>query len=104
MHYLYGSKKAGPLRLVATFGSEQQLLAYVRWATLKSEGEHHGKFEQGSCARHERRLGELGPSAHGGRCRGGGSQSDAEYVVTCGREVSRRGLHANLVQRPRRRR
>ena len=48
MHYLYGSKKAGPLRLVATFDSEQQLLAYVRWATLKSEGEHHGKFEQGS--------------------------------------------------------
>lgn len=30
MHYLYGSKKAGPKRLVATFGSEQQLLAYVR--------------------------------------------------------------------------
>lgn len=48
MHYLYGSKKAGPLRLVATFGSEQQLLAYVRWATLKSADAHHGKFEQGS--------------------------------------------------------
>ena len=48
MHYLYGSKKAGPLRLVATFDSEQQLLAYVRWATLKSEGERRGKFEQGS--------------------------------------------------------
>ena len=43
MHYLYGSKKAGPRRLVATFGSEQQLLAYVRWATLKSEGERQGK-------------------------------------------------------------
>jgi hypothetical protein len=48
MHYLYGSKKGGPLRLVATFGSEQQLLAYVRWATLKSEDPHRGKFEQGS--------------------------------------------------------
>jgi hypothetical protein len=48
MHYLYGSKKSGPLRLVATFDSEQQLLAYVRWATLKSEGERRGKFEQGS--------------------------------------------------------
>ncbi|MEO8496859.1 MAG: hypothetical protein ABI614_17450, partial [Planctomycetota bacterium] len=35
-------------RLVATFGSEQQLLAYVRWATLKSLGEQRGKFEQGS--------------------------------------------------------
>jgi hypothetical protein len=30
MHYLYGSKKGVPRRLVATFGSEQQLLAYVR--------------------------------------------------------------------------
>ena len=48
MHYLYGSKKnAGP-RLVATFGSEPQLLAYVRWATLEDLGEQRGKFEQGS--------------------------------------------------------
>jgi hypothetical protein len=48
MHYLYGSKKSGPRRLVATFGSEQQLLAYVRWATLQDFGERRGKFEQGS--------------------------------------------------------
>ena len=48
MHYLYGSKKDVPRRLVATFGSEQQLLAYVRWATLESHGERAGKFEQGS--------------------------------------------------------
>ena len=48
MHYLYGSKKSSPPRLVATFDSEQQLLAYVRWATLKSDGDHRGKFEQGS--------------------------------------------------------
>jgi len=48
MHYLYGSKKDVPRRLVATFGSEQQLLAYVRWATLQSLGEQRGKFEQGS--------------------------------------------------------
>ncbi len=48
MHYLYGSKKGAERRLVATFGSEQQLLAYVRWATLKDFGEHRGKFEQGS--------------------------------------------------------
>ena len=33
---------------MATFGSEQQLLAYVRWATLKTTGERSGKFEQGS--------------------------------------------------------
>lgn len=48
MHYLYGSKRGGPFRLVATFDSEQQLLAYVRWATLESTEEQRGKFEQGS--------------------------------------------------------
>jgi hypothetical protein len=48
MHYLYGTKRDGPPRLVATFGSEQQLLAYVRWATLQELGERRGKFEQGS--------------------------------------------------------
>jgi hypothetical protein len=48
MHYLYGSKKGGPLRLAATFGSEAQLLSYVRWATLESHGERRGKFEQKS--------------------------------------------------------
>ena len=48
MHYLYGSKPAVPRELVATFGSEQQLLSYVRWATLQDHGNQHGKFEQGS--------------------------------------------------------
>jgi hypothetical protein len=48
VHYLYASKKALPLRLVATFDSEPQLLAYVRWATLEETGERTGKFEQGS--------------------------------------------------------
>lgn len=48
MHYLYASKKDVPRRLVATFGSEQQLAAYVRWATLQDLGNRHGKFEQGS--------------------------------------------------------
>ena len=48
MHYLYGSKKGVDRRLVATFGSEQQRLAYVHWATLISLGERRGKFEQGS--------------------------------------------------------
>lgn len=42
------SKKGVERRLVATFGSEQQLQAYVRWATLKHLGEHSGKIEQGS--------------------------------------------------------
>ena len=48
MHYLYGSKSGVERRLVATFNSEQQLLAYARWATLESTGERAGKFEQGS--------------------------------------------------------
>jgi len=47
MYYLYGSKPAAPKKLVATFSSEQQLLAYVRWATL-SEHEGRYKFEQRS--------------------------------------------------------
>ena len=48
MHYLYGSKKNVSRRLVATFDSEQQLLSYVRWATLEDHGDGRGKFEQGS--------------------------------------------------------
>lgn len=48
MHYLYGYKQDGAPRLVATFGSEQQMLAYVRWATLSSTDDRTGKFEQGS--------------------------------------------------------
>jgi hypothetical protein len=48
MYYLYGLKQGGGRRLAATFGSEQQLLAYVRWATLESKGEQRGKFEQKS--------------------------------------------------------
>ncbi len=48
MHYLYASKRDQPFRLVATFDSEPQLRAYVRWATLKNLGDGRGKFEQGS--------------------------------------------------------
>lgn len=48
MHYLYASKRNVERRLVATFDSEQQLLAYVRWATLEDHGQQRGKFEQGS--------------------------------------------------------
>jgi hypothetical protein len=47
MYYLYGSKPGVQRTLVATFGSEQQLLAYVRWAIL-SEQDGHCKFEQKS--------------------------------------------------------
>lgn len=48
MHYLYASKPTVTRRLVATFSSEAQLLAYVRWATLESTGPRAGKYEQGS--------------------------------------------------------
>jgi hypothetical protein len=47
MHYLYGSKPGVSRKLVATFGSEQQLLSYVRWATLAEEN-GVSKFEQQS--------------------------------------------------------
>ena len=47
MYYLYGSRPGASGRLVATFDSEEQLLAYVRWATLSG---HEGarQFEKGS--------------------------------------------------------
>jgi hypothetical protein len=48
MYFLYGSKGAGPSKVVATFDSEQQLLAYVRWATLHENADGTFKFEQGS--------------------------------------------------------
>src|SRR5687767_8607417 len=48
MHYLYGSKRDVPRRLVATFDSQPQLRSYVRWATLQETGPRAGKFEQGS--------------------------------------------------------
>lgn len=48
MHYLYGSKRGAPPKLVATFDTEPQLLAYAGWATLQSNPDGTGKFEQGS--------------------------------------------------------
>lgn len=48
MLYLYGAKSGNPRKLVATFGSEQQLLAYVAWATLSTEPGGTATFEQRS--------------------------------------------------------
>jgi hypothetical protein len=48
VHYLYASKPAVDRKLVATFDSEPQLLAYVGWATLKTNPDGTSKFEQGS--------------------------------------------------------
>jgi hypothetical protein len=48
MHFLYASKPGTPRKLVATFDSEQQLLAYAGWATLKTNSDGTSKFEQGS--------------------------------------------------------
>ena len=49
MHYLYGLRTGSPARLVATFDSEEQLKAYLRWATVSR---HDGvcQFEKGSVA------------------------------------------------------
>jgi hypothetical protein len=47
MNYLYGSRTEGPQKLVATFDSEEQMLAYVRWATLSQRGDVR-QFEKGS--------------------------------------------------------
>ena len=48
MYYLYGSKPGVARKLVATFDSEAQLLAYVGWATLSKGPDGASKFEQGS--------------------------------------------------------
>jgi hypothetical protein len=48
MYFLYASGAGTPRKLVATFDSEEQLLAYVGWATLKKNADGTSKFEQGS--------------------------------------------------------
>ncbi len=48
MFNLYGSKPGVVRKLVATFDSEQQLQAYVVWATLSTHPDGSAKFEQGS--------------------------------------------------------
>jgi hypothetical protein len=48
MYYLYGIKDGTSRRLVAAFDSEQQMLTYVRWATLKANPDGTRKFEQGT--------------------------------------------------------
>jgi hypothetical protein len=48
MNYLYAFKPGVTRKLVATFDSEQQLLAYVGWATLATKPDGTAKFEQGS--------------------------------------------------------
>ncbi len=46
MYYLYGTRRNGNTELAATFGSEQQLKAYVRYATLKTNNDGTYSFEQ----------------------------------------------------------
>ncbi len=46
MYFLYGKRRDGTTELVAKFGSEQQLKAYVQYATLKVDDEGIYKFEQ----------------------------------------------------------
>jgi hypothetical protein len=47
MHYLYGLKPSASRRLVETFDTQAQLLAYVGWATLKVNPDGTRAFEQG---------------------------------------------------------
>ena len=46
MWNLYATNREGKRRQVAAFGSEQQLLAYVRWATLRTNADGTRQFEQ----------------------------------------------------------
>jgi len=48
MHYVYASKPGVLRKLVATFDSEEQLRAYVGWATLERRPDGTVKFEQGT--------------------------------------------------------
>jgi hypothetical protein len=48
MYFLYASRAGTSRKLVATFDSEEQLLAYVGWATLQKNADGTSKFEQGS--------------------------------------------------------
>lgn len=46
MYYLFGKRRNGQSELVAKFGSEQQLLTYVRYATLQTDEDGLCRFEQ----------------------------------------------------------
>lgn len=62
MYYLYGSKPGIDRALVATFDSQQQLLAYAGWATLDKNADGSSRFEQGSALAGYRRW-EQSPTA-----------------------------------------
>lgn len=55
MDHLHGSRPGMPRRLVPTTSNEEQLLAYVRWATL-SERDGICQFERGSSLAGYQRL------------------------------------------------
>lgn len=48
MYLLLASKAGRDRQIVATFDSEQQLRAYVNWATLRPHANGTSDFEQGS--------------------------------------------------------
>lgn len=87
MFLLYASKeKCDPVSqdLVATFDSEEQLRAYVQWATLRKRSEGMHDFEQGSILAGYQRWGleeRPGGCEKGGSLAGGGSQPLADDVV-----------------------
>jgi len=46
MYFLYGTRRNGKTELVAKFGSEQQLKAYIQYATLRTNPDGTYSFEQ----------------------------------------------------------
>ncbi|QDS97572.1 hypothetical protein HG15A2_08350 [Adhaeretor mobilis] len=46
MNFLYGHRRNGNTELVAKFGSEQQMLAYISYATLRTNEDGTMVFEQ----------------------------------------------------------
>jgi hypothetical protein len=62
LYFLYGSKRGEARKLLATFDSEAQLLAYLNWATLNKKPDGSAKFEQGSAlAGYDRSEQSAGP-------------------------------------------
>ena len=95
MYFLYASKPGTPRKLVATFDSEQQLLAYVGWATLKKNSDGTSKFEQGSAlAGYRRWEPSAAPLDRGGR-RPRAAQSVAQHVVGRRAQLRCRGFADN---------
>ncbi len=75
-------QRGTPRKLVATFDSEEQLLAYVGWATLKKNADGTSKFEQGSAPVGIPIVGIVAEAAVGGGSQRSRSQPLSEYALS----------------------